>query len=217
MNMKKLITSFLLQSENCTLPHLGTFYRQWVPSQLDIANKQILPPINEISFKETSDTDPGNLVNYIARKKNILVQEARDELNDYCTRWNEKMNAGEKLHLGAVGTLLKNPDGHIYLDRNVLDNYRQPVSAERVLHQNATHNMLVGDRETTSTAMSQYYDGTVVFERSHWGTWAIILIAIAASVLFFHFKDHSISTEGVGNQKHLIVADPPATHAPLQK
>lgn len=176
-----------------------------------------MPPFNEISFKETIDTDSGNLVNYIARKKNILFQEARDELNEYCTRWNERINDGGKLQLDEVGTLLKNPEGHIYLERTVLENYRQPVSAERVLHQNATHHMLVGDRETTSTAMSQYYDGTVVFERSHWGTWAIILIAIAASVLFFHFKDHSISTEGVGNQKHLIVADPPATHAPLQK
>jgi CCDC81-like prokaryotic HU domain 2 len=211
MHMRNLITSFLLQSKQCALPHLGIFQIKMIPSKPDMANKQILPPYNEISFQENRHTDPGNLPNYIADKKNILIQEAKDELDIYCRAWKKKMNAGEKLYLDPVGWLQKNSDGHIYFEKTGNNSYWQPVSAERVLRQNATHNVLVGDRETTSTAMNQYYNGEVVFERSHWSTWAIILTAIASSVLFFHFSNHSIATEGVGNQQHFVISDPPGT------
>ncbi len=214
--MRNLITSFLLQSKQCALPHLGIFQIKMIPSKTDRANKQILPPYNEISFTENIYADPGKLPNYIADKKNILIQHAKDELDIYCMAWNKKLDAGEKLYLDPVGWLQKNSDGHIYFEKTGNNSYWQPVNAVTVLHQDATHPVLVGDRETTSIAMNQYYNEEVVFERSHWGTWAIILIVIASPVLFFHFSNHAISAGGVGNQQHFVIADPPVTHVEIR-
>ena len=209
--MKSIITSFLLQSPKSTLPYIGIFYYQWTSSKLDVVNKQLLPPASEINFYESSDTDAGNLADYIALKQNLELHEARIRLDKFCYSWKEKLNVGEPLNLANVGTLKKNSDGHISLVKEAV-NFWQPVNAQRVLHQDATHSVLVGDKETTSTLMNQYFNGEIVLEKSHWGTWAIIILAIAACVLFFHFNTHSFSTTGVGNQKQFTIPNPPSTH-----
>ncbi|MEP6615886.1 MAG: hypothetical protein ABJA57_04875 [Ginsengibacter sp.] len=210
--MEKLIWSFLLQSEKCPLPHIGTLFNKTIPSQLDIANKRILPPFHEINFTENSDNNTHELVNYIALKTNQLPEAAQTELDEYCMGMKKKIENGDRLALATAGSLFKGADGHIYLEKFSDEAYWQPVNAERVVHGDTTHQVLVGDKETTSAEMNRYYEGDVVFERSHWGTWAIILFAIAACLLFFHFNNHPFTTEGVGNQQHFRIADPPVTH-----
>ena len=214
--MESLITSFLLQSAKTTLPYIGTFYHQWTSSKLDVVNKQILPPVRELIFHESSDSDAGNLVNFISRKQHIQLTEAKTELDKYCNYWKDKLNRGDSLNFETIGLLRRNEEGLIYFQSERSNQFLQPVSAERVLHENAAHNVLVGDKETTSTLMNQYYSGEIVLEKSHWGTWAIILLAIAASVLFFHFNTHSFSTSGVGNEKHLAIPESPVTHDVIQ-
>jgi hypothetical protein len=214
--MKSIITSYLLQSRKSTLPYIGTFYHQWSSSKLDVVNKKLLPPISEINFHESSDPDAGYLANYIARKQNIELHEAKIRLDKYCYSWKEKLNLGDPLNLASIGTLKKNSEGHISLEKEDVS-FWQPVNAQRVLHQDAAHNVLVGDKETTSTLMNQYYNGEIVLEKSHWGTWAIILLAIAACVLFFHFNTHSFSTTGIGNQKEVTIHNPPATYDVYKK
>ncbi|MBL0146223.1 MAG: hypothetical protein IPP48_11050 [Chitinophagaceae bacterium] len=59
--------------------------------------------------------------------------------------------------------------------------------AERVIHEAAEHNMLVGDKETTTTQMTEYYADTSVV-KDRWWIWTIILgFGGIAAILFYYF------------------------------
>ena len=210
--MESLITSFLLQSKKTTLPYIGTFYHQWTSSKLDVVNKQILPPGRELIFHESSDSDAGNLVNFISRKQHIQLSEAKMELEKYCNYWKEKLNRGCTLNFETLGLLRKNEEGLIYFQTERSNQFWQPVSAERVLHENAEHTVLVGDKETTSTLMNEYYKEEIQVTKRTWVAGAIILAVIALIVLFFSFYNRKISVSTIGNQNHLNIESAGETH-----
>src|SRR6478609_5856078 len=125
--MESLITSFLLQSAKTTLPYIGTFYHQWTSSKLDVVNKQILPPGRELIFHESSDSDAGNLVNFISRKQHIQLSEAKTELDKYCNYWKDKLNRGDSLNFETIGLLRRNEEGLIYFQPERSNQFLQPV------------------------------------------------------------------------------------------
>ncbi|HNJ30135.1 MAG TPA: hypothetical protein PLQ40_14340, partial [Ferruginibacter sp.] len=64
------------------------------------------------------------------------------------------------------------------------------VTAERVIHPNAEHSMLVGDRETTNTVMTEYLSAGEITP-NRWWIWAIILAAAALLALLFYSGSHA--------------------------
>ncbi len=68
-------------------------------------------------------------------------------------------------------------------------NLYEPVIAERIIHKNDEHAVLVGDKETTSGAMNEFYREEVIIEKKYsWKLWAIILLdacPVGLDILFF--------------------------------
>jgi hypothetical protein len=65
--------------------------------------------------------------------------------------------------------------------------FLQPVNAERVIHPEAEHAILVGDKETTNTEMTEYFSETTE-QKSRWWIWAIVLgvSGIAALIIYMN-------------------------------
>ena len=210
--MQTIITSYLLQAGKCALPNIGLFKIKYKPAQTDIVNKQMLPPVEEIIFNEQALFSSPGLINYIALKKEISASEAETLLNNFCKEWKEKIEDGEVLHFESFGCLQKNDAGIISFKKEVGAEYFVPVSAERVVHENAEHTVLVGDTETTSTAMNEFYRENVPVIKRRWVVGAVVLTAIALAILFYGFYNHKLSTSGIGNRSHFTTKPADATH-----
>lgn len=212
--MQDLITSFLVQTKECNLPGIGKFRIITTPAELDIANHQMSPPKDEILFTGKPDKNYEELTRYIANKKNINEKEAEQELKSWCESAKEKLDDGEKITFETVGSLQKNTSGNIFLQSQKLLNFFEPVAAGRVIHKNAEHAVLVGDRETTSSVMNQFFQEDEKIKDSRWKIMAIILFIIALAVLIFHFYTHSFSISATGNQTQHTPEKPAATYLP---
>ena len=147
----------------------------------------MLPPVEEVVFTEQAAFSSTGLVNYIAFKKNITPAGAENLLNNFCKEWEEKIKAGEALCFESFGCLQKNDAGIISFKSDERPIYYKPAYAERVLHENVEHSVLVGDRETTSTAMNEYYKENILVAKKGWIIRAAILTAIALVALFYSF------------------------------
>ena len=207
--MHSIITSYLLQTNKCALPRLGVFNAEYKRAKTDIVNNQLIAPTEIVVFKEEDIPSSVSLIHFIAAKKNISEVEAESQLDIFCKKWKEKIEAGETLCFDAFGSLKKNEDGHITFVKATSHTYFRSISAPRVLHENAHHNVLVGDNETTSTVMNKYYSKEVEVTKSTWPIWALIFAAISLSILFYHFYDQKLST---GNQSHFVIKSAPQTH-----
>ena len=211
--MKDLITSFLVQTKECSFPGIGKINIITTPAELNIANKTMSPPTDEILFTEKAGKISEELVKYISYKKNINQPEARELIKDWCKDAREKLDAGEKIILGSIGNLHKNDSGNISFQAQKPLNFFEAVSAERVIHKNAEHAVLVGDRETTSSVMNQFLHEEEIVKKSTWKITAVILLIIALVILLIHFNSNSFSFSATGNQTQHSPATPAATYS----
>lgn len=215
--MHSIITSYLLQTNKCALSHFGVFNAEYKRAKTDIVNNQLVAPSEIIVFKEEDLPSSAELIHFISVKKNISEGEAESQLDIFCKEWREKIETRETLCFDAFGSLKKNEEGNIVFIKATNHAYFRSISSRRVLHENAQHNVLVGDNETTSTIMNRYYSKEVEVTKLSWPKWMLIFTAIALSVLFYHFYNHKFSTSSTGNQSHFVINAAPQTHFELSK
>jgi hypothetical protein len=191
--MQQLIASYLFQHKTCPLPGLGTLLMQHSPAKSDFLNKTIAAPQSQICF-DLKESDADQLVDYIAIKTNSPVLTAIDALGKYCNQLKTELNAGNIAAINMVGSFTASNDGTVQFKPMQLPATLLPaVEAERVIHPEAAHNMLVGDRETTNTAMTEYYTETAV-AKNYWWVWALVLAVAGLAALLFYFSNSLFST-----------------------
>ena len=211
--MQDLITSFIIQSNECKLRDIGRFRVVTTSAEIDIANKKITPPVTEIIFSGREEKISDGLVKYIADKKKIPVEEALDAIKKWCTAYKEKLKNGEEISLMPLGVLKKETSGNTFVQSKTRVEFFEPVAAERVIHSNSEHAVLVGDKETTSSVMNQYYQEEASVEKNNsWKIFAIIFLAIGLFLLFLHFYGNSFLLSTIGNQHKIIPSTAPNTY-----
>ena len=192
------------------MPGIGVLQIIHTPSSTDAATNRILPPFEGIIFKkEDHSTSPG-LVKYIADKKNIEQSNAENLLNDFCKEWKEKISAGEKLSFETVGSIQKNADGATTFEKENQFNFLQPIPVTNTYHRTEIPEPKV--EQASVPEVFEEADEDIVVERSYWGLWALILLAIGAVMIFYHFKDHRLSGSTIGNQHQYPVDSANATY-----
>jgi hypothetical protein len=204
--MKELIISYLLQCKECILPGIGVLKVINTPASTDHKAKIILPPFQTIVFSNTSHSRSAGLVQYIARIKNISASEAETGLLNFCKQWKEKILSGDKLKLDTLGTLYQNGNELVF-EREQIPSWYDPISVEETYQGNREPGM-------QQDAVPAKVEATenIVTERSYWEIWALILLAVGSVILFYHFRDHSISAASTGNQHSVTVDSAKATY-----
>jgi len=209
--MQALITSYLIQKKECDLPLLGHFRIKTKPADLEKTNKQIFPPTDEILYSEFSAKLSADLPTYISVLENITPVEAEEKINSWCTYAKEKIDLGEKIIFESIGSLQKDGVGNIFFQRQKGFNFYEPVPAERV-QKNDEHSVLVGDIETTSAVMTEFYSQEKIRKLEWWKIWAFVLLAASLLFLVFHFYTHKFSETGIGNRASFSTPPPPASY-----
>ncbi len=191
--MHTIITSYLFQHKACPLPGLGTLAVISKQAEYDFLNKSFLPPLQETIFNK-EETEADLLVDYIAAKQNCSVITAIDLLGKFCNGLKHELSVNGNAAIKFAGTLLSEADGSIRFEQTALPAYLQvAVVAEKVIHPEATHTMLVGDRETTNLQMAEYYTETEL-PKNYWWVWVLVLFAIALAAIFIYINQSSLSS-----------------------
>ena len=98
----------------------------------------------------------------------------------------------------------KNADGATTFEKEYQFNFLQPITVTDIYHRIETSEPTV--EQAAVPEVFEEADEDIVIERSYWGLWALILLAIGAVVIFYNFKDHKLSGSTIGNQ-HQYTAD----------
>ncbi len=212
--MQDLITSFIIQSKECKLAGIGMFRNVTIPAEPDIASKKISPPVLEKLFTGKEEKISDELVKYVAVKMNISLSEALENVKEWCGETKLKLKNGEEIFFQCLGSLKKEPSGNILFRNQNNVPFFEPVSAERVIHKNSEHKVLVGDRETTSSVMNEFYhhDEETRERNNQWKIVSMILLVTALILLFLYFYQHSFLFSSLGNQRKISPQLPPDTY-----
>ena len=190
--MQQLLANYLFQYKTCPVPALGTLRIESVSAASEIGSQIINPPINNISFSQDI-SDIKNLTEYIAANKNISVEEAAYQLKNNS---QEITNLGENQEflIAGVGMFSKNINGNLIftpVETNAV--YSLPVYAERVIHPDDSHAILVGDKETDRNTMTEFFTETEPVKKNKWWMWAavIFIISIILTIIYFNNENRN--------------------------
>ena len=188
--MQKLLADYLFQYKNCALPQIGTLKIKTVTATSVLGEQKITAPISTIYFEEEI-TDSKNITAFIAANKNVSVEEAAYQLKKLCTEISS-LNSNEKFPIPGIGEFYKNSNGKISFQLLDLPSYFSPsVYAERVIHPNDSHAILVGDTETDRNTMTEYFTEDEPVRKSKWWVWAAVLFAAAIALIFIYANDNN--------------------------
>ena len=184
--MQIQIASYLFQHKTCPLPGLGTLSVQYSGSEADFTDKSIAAPKSFIAFSDT-ETDATGLLKYLAATSGGNTHEVSEALDHFCDNLRNEITKQPDVPLENVGSFFVDASGTINFKPEELPAvFTQPVFAERVIHPDAEHQILVGDKETTNTEMTELLAPKSAI-KDHWWIWAIVLalVGIAAIVIYF--------------------------------
>ena len=200
--MFAVLNAYLFQHRSISIPGLGTIYLETMPAAVDVADRTMLPPAYQFRFDKYFDAPDKEFFNFIANQRSILDFEAIKWYNEFAFDLRNRIKNETEVNWDGVGVLKKDGSGNVLLEpfTSPLD-FMQPTPAVRVLHQDAQHTLLVGDRERTTGEMNEWRHHEEEVEASRRGMpwWVIALIIAVAGLAFlgWYFYSHGIST---GNQ-----------------
>lgn len=187
-SMQKQIASFLFQHKYCPLPGVGTLQIQHTGAVSDFSSKTIAAPGVGIRFVHI-DRDPSALIDYLAATTGDSKYEVTEALDHFCDNLKKDITAQQQVALDCIGVFYVDGSGKIHFTEQALPgSFVQPVFAERVIHPNKEHHILVGDKEITNTVMTGMLAPKEEIRRDNWWIWAIVLGLVALTFILLYFK-----------------------------
>ena len=212
-----VLYAYFIQRRTLSLPGIGTFDMNRISAQTDFANKKMLPPGFAISFNHHEDAPDRDLFDYISRKKQVEEWEAIRAVHDFALDLKSRVLKGEPVAWEGIGMLRPGVGKDIVFEAESLQYAFVPhVGAQRIIRQNASHAVMVGDREHTREEMSDMLAADVPEFRVKPGWWNFAAILAAAAVLLIAIRAFSGGVSLFSGRQHqLHPAPPPSTHATL--
>jgi nucleoid DNA-binding protein len=177
--MFDIIASSFFQKKTCRLPGIGNLELATSPAEYDFGSKQIKAPKQTILFIAASSSD-NNFNEFSA-----LSQLMKDELN-----------RNGFVQVTGLGSFTKDSNEVIHFSAlPVNEDFFQPVIAERVIHKDAEHSILVGDAETTNVKMNEYYNEAAETKtlKAGWWIWAVVLGAVGIAAVGYYLYENGFN------------------------
>jgi hypothetical protein len=232
--MTDVLVSYLLQHKSISIPGLGSMYIERIPAQTDFVNRRILPPDYHFRFDKYFDAPDKDFFTYLAKQQNIADYEAIKWYNEWAYALRSKLREGHAVEMAGIGTLKKDISGEIVFESaGRIHSLQEPTPANRVIHTHTQHKMLVGDQEITRKIMvTDVVKGDVedIIEQAEppvaetepapeepgkkkkdkkgggWWVFALIVAAVALSLIFFRFYKNGFNTSATGNHQTINAA-----------
>ncbi len=202
--MEELIELYLFKNKRCPLPSLGSLHLENVSAVAMYSDRKITAPVPVIIFSGTV-MPADDFIAFIAARKNIKQQEASALLTSYCENLHHMNESGET-KFPFAGRFYINEDGMLVFKSTELPKtYFNEVVAERVIHPRTSHTMVVGDKETTSTAMEAFYSEAGMHAKDKWWIWALAFGILTAVLFGIYFNDKN-KTASFGNVQTIQTA-----------
>src|SRR5882672_12325200 len=139
---------FLIHYKQLPVPGIGTFVVDRKPANLDFPGKQILPPAYSVYLLPSIHSSSRKFHNWLSQALKASDTDAVIRFNDFAYELKKKISEGSRVSWKGVGILSKGLSGNVKLDAERQELFiEDPVPAERVLRENPTHLLRVGEDE----------------------------------------------------------------------
>lgn len=216
--MLGLFYQYLIHNNKIVLPGLGTVALQRLSSESDIAGHTISPPSYTFTWLQGSTTPPKRFFIWLAEQLNIAEEEAAIRVNNFVADIKREINAGKEIKWNGVGVIRRGLDSGIEFEperRRLF--FEETVQADKVIHENSRHTILVGDAEKSSDQMNEillFPDRKKLRLTPYTAAVAILLLALIFTA--WYLFQHGLNATAVSGKPKLTPKEAPATYKQVQ-
>jgi nucleoid DNA-binding protein len=201
------IAAYLFQLNRISLPGLGSFSVIASPAVPDFSGKIIKAPVTAINFSSNAaEANADDFLQYIAKRAGVSYQQATEQYHHWYSGVQQQLAQGNKVQLAGIGTLSQQNDEIVFGQSPLPPEFFPTVPAERVVHPEAQHTMLVGDKETTNVQMTEYFAATPD-KKDRWWIGALLLALLGSGIILFQLMNGGNGVFGTGNACKCTPAD----------
>lgn len=125
-----------------------------IPAQIDLPGRQIIPPATLLAF-HTTLASADELIHWLAAKWGLDLQQAELKYTQYIKNWQAELNDGKLVTWKGLGTWQANSEQVLSFQPEMNPAYQGlPVHAQKVLRENAAHQVRVGEEHRSSVEMT---------------------------------------------------------------
>jgi len=212
--MLGLFYQYLIRHHRIVLPGLGTVVLQRKPAVSDFTEHIFLPPSYSFHW-ENGDTNPSEaFFIWLSHKLDIAEEDAAIRVTNFVADLKRQMNAGKEIFWEGVGTIRRGTESAIEFEPIETElTFENKVHGEKVIHENSTHTLLVGDKEKTSVEMTEILH---LPEAKPFDWIRIAMIAAVLSIIFMiaYIWKNGLNANSVSNQKKITPKEAPPTYQP---
>jgi hypothetical protein len=190
--MQQFIANYLFKNGNCSIAGLGNISLHTQPANYSFGEQIIESPKYGVDFTSV-EANSHAFTTQFAQNNNLDLSTAERLIADFAA----SVLKGESKNIAGIGTFEKNNLGDIDFNTQQLHAAFLPnIKAERIAHKNQVHNMLVGETETNTAVMADYFaeedDKKRKIKKWQWFVIAATLISIAG-IAIFYFSNSSVA------------------------
>lgn len=192
---------YLILHHQLQLPGIGTFQIERESASINFPDRRINAPEYAVVLVPTADAPSGNFFKWLSAALSIQDREAVVMFNDFVFDLKNQLANGDQIIWDGVGQLSKGLGKEIkFLPQKRAAALEFPVSAEKVIRENASHMVRVGEDERTSAEMTDFFNQSAV-KASYWWAYALIVAVIAIMFIGWHFSENGVRFTSTANSK----------------
>lgn len=202
--MEHLIARYLFQNKYCPLPGIGKLALSERPAVVSHGAQLIEPPQPVITLVH-GEFPEDDFLAFISFAEKIDTMQASAGLQRFCHQLLG-LDSYAEAKIPSTGKFYVNAEGNLVFKQSSFPAiYLDSIVAEKVIHPDASHTLLVGDKESSTTLMTEYFNVEDPAPRKRWWIAAVVLAIAALIVIFFYFSNED-NTRMFGNAAK---SDPP--------
>ena len=202
--MLNAVTNYLLLYKQVSIPLIGSFKIQQQPAQLDFASRLILPPAAEIIYTTDDEVNEQQL-SYLSNQSKSSQTEVHSQLQILGEQLKSRL-AEQAFEWKGIGYLQQ--QGNEVTFKSAFQNELAPVAAHKVLRENVSHAVTVGDKEMQSHEASELLQAAPPKSYLMLIVWLLIALALIFIGYLFYVKGFTPLSSGSQQQVGFLIAKP---------
>lgn len=168
------------------LQGIGWLSRQREAASLDIPGRQLMAPFYTMSFKEAEQVSPDPFIAWLSDRQRIDPNQARSNYDQFLVQWKKSIEAGETVSWEHIGTW-KLADRNIieFKSDNTTGLQGQPIRAEKIVREHASHLVRVGEEHRSSEEMTALLSPKI--PSISWERWVGIILLVLVVIFWIGY------------------------------
>lgn len=154
--MVDLVAQYFIQYNKLALPGVGMLSVTKVPAKFDGGRQVMLPPRLHFQWNPQAEENGGlqSFAGFVSRHTQMSEEESFDAITGFCNGLKKALHERGEFVLKGIGKLVRISDETTgFVPDAGFDVFLPSLTAGTVMRTGATHQLLVGDRETDSAEM----------------------------------------------------------------